>query len=246
MSLSLISLGLYDLRDISKKALDEARLCNILYFEDYTSYYDNSLEEIEKAIGLSIERLSREGIENNSEKIIKEAKQHKVGILVIGDALSATTHSSLLLEAKQKRIKIKVIHGSSILTAISETGLFLYNFGKITSIPFENKEIYEPYEVIKRNKPLHTLLLLDLKDKNYMNAREAIDYLLRIEEERKEKLFTEDTLCVICCALGSDNSIIKAGKVKDLIKLTFDKYPQCLIVPGKLHFHEEEFLETLK
>ncbi|MDD5331588.1 MAG: diphthine synthase [Candidatus Nanoarchaeia archaeon] len=246
MSLSLISLGLYDLRDISKKALDEARTCDMLYFEDYTSYYNNSLEEIERAIGKVIERVTREGVENNSDKIIREAKSNKVGILVIGDALSATTHSSLLLEAKKNKIIIKVIHGSSVLTAIGETGLFLYNFGKITSIPFENKEIYEPYEVIKRNKPLHTLLLLDLKDGKYMNVHEAMEYLLRVEKERKEGLFTEDTLCVVCCALGSDTSEIKSGKVKDLLKKHFVQKPQCLIVPGKMHFHEEEFLETLK
>ncbi|MDD5254140.1 MAG: diphthine synthase [Candidatus Nanoarchaeia archaeon] len=246
MSLSLISLGLYDIRDMSKKALDEAKLCNVLYFEDYTGYYNTSLEDIEKIIGFSIERITRQGLENNSDKILKESSKNKVGILVVGDALSATTHSSLLLEAKQKGIHVNVIHGSSVFTAIAETGLFLYNFGKTTSIPFNNKNVYEPYNVIKSNKPFHTLLLLDLKDGKYMNAHEAIEYLLRVEKEKKEKVFTENTLCVVCSALGSDNSEIIAGKAEQLLNKRFTKKPQCLIVPGKMHFHEEEFLETLK
>ncbi len=158
--------------------------------------------------------------------------------------MTATTHSSLVLDARKKGVKVWIIHGSSIFTAVAETGLFLYNFGKTTSIPFENEKVETPYDVIKQNKDLHTLCLLDLrsKEKKFMRASEAIAYLLGVEAKRKEKVFLDETLCVICAGLGSEKQVIKAGKAKDLLKVKVDVLPQCLIIPGKLHFMEEELL----
>lgn len=74
-----------------------------------------------------------------------------------------------MLRAKLKGIPFKVIHNSSILTAIGVCGLQLYNFGPTVSIVF-----FEPnwrpdsfYNKIKENRSrgLHTLCLLDIKMK---------------------------------------------------------------------------------
>lgn len=235
MTLYLISLGLYNLEDISIKAKETAKKCDILFHESYTHYFPYSTKKLSKFLNKKVGESKRENIENNSKEIIDLAKNKKVGILIGGDALSATTHSSLILEAKEKNVAIKIIHGSSILTAIAETGLFLYNFGKITSIPFNNKNITTPLTVLKQNKNLHTLFLLDLKDKEYLTAVEAIKYLLSKGMSNK--------LCIICAGLGSNNQEIIAGKAKDLIKKKINKKPQCLIIPGKLHFIEQEFIE---
>ena len=243
--LYLISLGLYEKEDMSIKAIETAKKCDKLYLETYTNFFKDDIKELSKFIGKEITKLDRQGIENESDKLLEEAKQKNIGILVGGDCLTATTHSSLIIDAKKKNIKIGIIHGSSIFTAISETGLFLYNFGKITSIPFENKQVEVPYNAIKENKELHTLCLLDLKpeDKKFMKAAEAISYLLRVEAKRKEKVFLEDSLCVICAGMGGDKQTIKSGKAKDLVKEELDVFPQCLIIPGKLHFMEEDSLD---
>ena len=37
--------------------------------------------------------------------------------------------------------------------------------------------------------------------------------------------------------------IIKVGKARDLLKENFNIHPQCLIVTGKMHFIEEDFLK---
>ncbi len=242
--LYLISLGLYEQEDMSIKALEAAKKCDKLYLEGYTNFFKDNAEQLSKFIGKKVTELGREDIENNVHKLLKEAEKLSIGILVGGDCLTATTHSSLILDAKKQGIKIGIIHGSSIFTAIAETGLFLYNFGKVTSIPFENEKVETPYDVIKQNKDLHTLCLLDLrtKEKKFMKASEAIRYLLAVEARRKERVFTEDTLCVMCAGLGSEKHVIKAGKSKDLLKENFNIFPQCLIVPGKLHFMEEELL----
>lgn len=87
---------------------------------------------------------------------------------------------------------------------------------------------------------LHTLFLLDLdpiKDK-YMAVSKALKYLL--------KQLNENEKIVVCSDLGEEKQGIKYGKIKDLVKLKFDKYPHCLIIPGKLHFIEEEALNILE
>lgn len=229
--LYLISLGLYDKNDISLKAIEAGKKCSTLYFEGYTNFYGSSIKELEKIFGKTIIELERGEVE--SDFLVKEAKNKKIGLLIIGDALSATTHSSFILEGA------KVIHGSSVLTAVGETGLMLYNFGKVTSIPFDNKNVKEPINVIKKNKDLHTLCLLDLKDGKYMGVSEGLTYLIKAGLDR-------DRLVVGCAGLGSDKPEIKFGKAKDLVKVNFKLKPQCIIVPGKMHFMEEDVLEKYK
>ncbi len=225
--LYLISLGLYDKKDISLRAIEAGKKCDVLYFEGYTSYYGSSLKELEKIFGNKIKELKRNEVE--SDFLVKEAKKKNVGLLVIGDVLGATTHSSFILDGA------KVIHGSSVLTAVGETGLMLYNFGKISSIPFDNKNVKEPYNVLKKNKDLHTLFLLDLKDGKYMTVNEGLKYLLK-------QGLDKNRLVVGCAGLGSDRREIVVGKAKDVVKKKFKLKPQCIIVPGKLHFIEEEIL----
>ena len=246
MSLFLISIGLFEKEDMSIKAAKTAKKCDVLYFEKYTNYYKNSTKELCKFLGKKIKEVTRSDLEEKSKKIVEEAKRKDVGLLVIGDALSATTHNTLLLECMEKKVDYEIIHGSSIFTAVAESGLSLYKFGNATSIPFENENIETPYDIIKGNMDMHTLVLLDLKNGKYMSTKEAIKYLLGVEAKRKENIFNENKLCIACFRLGSDKKEMHAGHAKDLMKIESKKYPQCLIVPGKLNFVEEEFMKKLK
>lgn len=233
--LYLIGLGL-TCKDINLNALESIKKCKKLYLENYTGL-GCSVKELEKIINKKIVLANRNLIENNSEKILNEAKNNNVAILVYGDPLSATTHINYLIECRKLKIKFKVIHSSSILTAIGETGLSLYNFGKTTSIPFNNKNIIAPINVIKDNLRLglHTLILLDLDPENnkFLTINKALDYLLENKINSK---------CVACSAIGTNKQEIKYGSIEKLKKLRFNKFPQCLIIPGSLHFREEEAL----
>ena len=235
--LHIISLGLFDKKDISIRGLETAKKCDVLYLERYTNFFDNNAKELEKFIGKKLIEIKREDLENKSSELIKKAEDSEIGILIPGDCFSATTHFSLLQEAKKEDIKVNVIHGSSILTAIGESGLSLYNFGKTTTIPLENKNLKSPINVLKNNQKLgmHTLFLLDVKENRWMSINEGLKYLL-------ENKIDENTLILGCCGLGSEKKEIKAGKIKDLINFEFNIYPQCFIIPGKLHFTEEEAL----
>lgn len=246
MVLYLIGIGLSDEKDITVKGLEIVRDCNFVYLENYTSTLSIDVKKLEDFYGKKVILADRDLIERQAEdEIISKAKEHNVAVLVIGDVYSATTHTSLVLTAKKASVEVKTVHNASVLTAVSETGLSLYKFGKVASIPFENKEIEAPYNVLAENKDNHTLFLLDLNpsSENYMNVKEAVEYLLLMEKKQNKKLFTEDTKVVVCCRLGSDDQEIFYGTVKEVLKKKFNKYPQCLIVPGKLHFMEEEFLQ---
>jgi diphthine synthase len=250
MTLYLIGLGLSDEKDITAKGLEAIKKCDIIYLEHYTSLLNCSVEDLEKFFGKEIVLADRSRTESDDNEIIQQARTKDVAFLVIGDSMSATTHIDLMMRAKKEGIKCQVIHNASILTAVGITGLQLYKFGKTTSIPMHNENVEAPYNVLKENLSLglHTLLLLDLhpSEGKFMTANDAIKYLLKVESKRKENLFTENTLCIGCARIGSENQTIKAGHAKDLVHFDFGKPVHCLIVPGKLHFMEEEALEMWK
>lgn len=236
--LNLIGIGLSH-KNITEEIKDIVKKSDLAYFENYTSKYDISVKELEKILNKKLIIADRELVEN-SDEILKNAKTKNVSLLIIGDIFMATTHISLFLEAKKQCIKVNLIHNVSILDAVSDSGLSLYNFGKITSIPFSNENVVEPFNVLKMNRKmgLHTLFLLDLdpvKDK-YMEVSEGLKYLL--------KRLNENEKVVVCSALGTEKQEIRYGKIKDLINKRFDKSPNCLITPGKLHFVEEEILNS--
>lgn len=188
-------------------------------------------------------------VENNADEILEKAKTNDVAFLVVGDVFSATTHHDLRLRAIKAGIKVEIINNVSIMTAVGITGLDLYKFGRTTTIVFPEPNFFPetPYDAIKMNlvNGLHTLCLLDIKrDREmYMDINEALHLLLAIEEKRKEKVINEDTKVVGCARLGSENQLIKYGTVKELLTFNFGEPLHAMIIPGKLHFMEEEVLE---
>ena len=249
MTLYFIGLGLNDEKDISLKGLEIVKKADFVYLESYTSKLNCNLNYLESLYGKKIIIASRNLVENEAEKtILANAKNHDVAFLVVGDVFSATTHMDLYLRAKGLAIKTRIIHNASVFTAVGITGLQLYKFGKIASIPFHNENVEVPYDILALNQKnnLHTLLLLDLKEdsNNSLIVNDAIRYLLKVELKRGERIFTDSTLCIGCAKLGSLDEIIKAGKAKDLLKFNFKEGMHCLLVPSKqLHFMEEDALK---
>ena len=246
--LYIIGTGLNDEKGLSLASIETLKKCDKVLLESYTSIYPGKLEDLEKLIDKKIILADRKLIEVDIEVVIEEANSSDVAILIIGDPLGATTHTDLLLRCKEKKVEYKVIHNAGILNAVADTGLSLYKFGKITSIPFltDDWKVETPYNVIKENGTGHTLVLLDLKpeEEKTMTFKEGVEFLLNIEKDRKEGVFTEESLVVGCAGLGRNDSVIQFGKAKDLVEV--DVYPQCLIVVGDLHFMEEDMLETYK
>ncbi len=255
MTLYFIGLGLGNENDITLNGLEAVKKCDVVYLENYTSVLSCKKEDYEGLFGKKIILAGRTLVESceKENKILENAKKSDVALLVGGDPLVATTHIGLLLSAKKQGIRCKVIHNSSIICAVGIIGLQPYKFGKVTSIPLENENIESPYDILKDNLSLgmHTLFLLDFEsngldnnndNRKFVSINDAIRYLLKVELKRNEKIFNEKTFCVGCARLGTNNQTIKFGAAQILLKHNFYKPPHCLIVPGKLHFMEEEML----
>ncbi|KYK25161.1 hypothetical protein AYK26_07880 [Euryarchaeota archaeon SM23-78] len=250
MTLYLIGIGLWDEKDITVKGLEAVMQCEKVFLESYTSRLGVDFKKLQEYYGKKIILANRELVEKNANKILEPAKDSNVALLVIGDVFGATTHLDLYLRAKKENIDVVIINNASILNAVGIVGLELYKYGKTTSIPFHNKNVETPYDVIKHNKAskLHTLLLLDIDAENnrFMTIKQAIEYLLRVEDKRKEKVFTKQTKCIGVARLGSEKPKIVYDTAEKLLKTDFGEPMHSLIVPSKLHFVEEDALKIWK
>jgi len=129
------------------------------------------------------------------------------------------------------------------------TGLHNYKFGKTVTIPFPENTSETPYNVIAQNKKLglHTLCLLDLKadEGRFLSLKEGLIMLLEIEQKRKKRVVTPNTLAVGVARVGSDVPTLKADSTKNLLRYDFGSPPHSLIFPGRMHFMESEALVAL-
>jgi diphthine synthase len=242
--LTLISIGLFDEKDLTLRGIEEAKKSDKVYIELYTSRWHGSLKSLEKILGKKITELKRSDLEEDSRKIIEEAKKQDVAILIEGSALVQTTHLALLQEAKKLKIKTKIIHNASIISAVGETGLHVQKFGQYVTIPFpertKGKFPESVFEIIKENQKrgLHTLCLLDMaaEQNRYMKVNEALEILLN------GNVVTENMEIVAFARVGSDRPLIAYGKASDLIRKNIREIPAVMIIPGKFHYTEKEFL----
>ncbi len=134
--LHIIGLGL-DKESMSVEAKKILKKAHKVYLDTYTVMFPYDPLELEALIGKKITGLTREELESN--KIVEEASKRDIALLVYGSPLTATTHISLMLEARKKHVPVKILHNASVLDAIAETGLQLYKFGKIASMPAWHK-----------------------------------------------------------------------------------------------------------
>ncbi|KAJ2363323.1 diphthine synthase [Coemansia sp. RSA 2607] len=262
--LYIIGLGLSDERDITVKGLEAVKKSERVYLEAYTSILMVPKERLEAFYGREVILAHRETVESHSDDILRDADKIDVSLLVVGDPYGATTHSDLVIRAHELNIPVKTIHNASIMNAVSATGLQLYSFGQTISLVFFT-DSWRPdsfYDRIKENAAigLHTLCLLDIKVREqsienmmrnrpiyepprYMSVNLAVEQLLEVEENRKEKAYTEDTIAVGVSRLGSDDQVIKAGTLKQLLDVDFGQPLHSLVLVGsRLHLLEAEIL----
>jgi diphthine synthase len=240
--LYIIGLGLSG--DLTGEGVATAKTCKV-YIEVYTSFLTVPLENLENLLQKEITVLTRKDVEE-TQTFLKEAQTTDVAFLVVGDPLVATTHAEIIIEARNRNIKTKIIHNASVYSAVAETGLQIYKFGKTVTIPYPQKG-FQPtsfYEILQKNMKMgaHTLVLLDIQEdqKKYMNPGEAMAILHHAG-------FQGDVVCI--SRLGCKNQNIVYGNITNLLQLEKDFWgspPHCLVIPASLHFKEEEFLQVYR
>jgi diphthine synthase len=231
--LYLIGLGLNE-KSVSMEGQETIGKCARVYLEHYTIDFPYDIKEL--GLGEEINKLARGDVESN--KLIEEAKTEDIALLVYGSPLFATTHISLILDAKKAGVNTKIIYASSIYDAIAETGLQLYKFGKTASMPTW-KQDYKPefIQYVQENQSIkaHSLILVDI-------GLKIEDALNQLEESIKTNKISAEKI-VLCRKLGTKKSSIFYGTISELRKQKI-KSPFCFVIPGEMHFLEKEALET--
>ncbi|WNY27160.1 diphthine synthase [Methanolapillus ohkumae] len=253
--LTFVGLGLFDEKDISLKGLDAILAADLIYLEFYTSrLMGTTLEKMEALYKKPIHVLLREDVEQNPDWILN-ARDKNIVFLTGGDTMTSTTHIDLRIRAADLGIETKLIHGSSIISAVyGLSGLQNYRFGKSVSIPFPytssrgNRVVTEtPYDTISKNKEngLHTLVFLDIHaELGYMKVSDALCLLLEVENKRKEGVMTHQIAVGIARA-GSDDVYVQADFADNYDHFELGGPLQILVIPGDLHFVEAEALVKL-
>jgi diphthine synthase len=235
--LYIIGLGLNE-KGISLEGCEALKRCKKVYLEGYTVNFPYSVKELQRIVGENrkISVLGRDGVEDS--KLVKEGKKDDICLLVYGSPLFATTHMTLISDCKKAKVKVKIVYGASIFDALGSTGLQLYKFGKISSMPKWQKSFTPDsfLDFVIENKKIeaHSLILVDIG----LEFKDALEELKVAGKNKKVKLGK----IVVCSSLGSDKGKIYYGEIEDLIKKKV-KMPYCFIIPGKMHFFEEDVLK---
>ena len=252
MPLTFVGLGLWDEDDVSVKGLAAARAADIVFAETYTAFLGGTdAARLEKALGRPVRWLTRAEVEDGGV-ILEAAHARDAALLVVGDSLTATTHTDLRLRCAKEGVPTRIVHGASVATAVPGLlGLANYKFGRTTTLVFPEGRYFatSPYDVVAENlaRGLHTLVLLDLRaeDRRFMTASEGAALLLRAEEERKLGAIGPDTLTCVVARAGSPAPIVARGALARIAAADFGPPLHTIVVPGKLHFMEEEALAAL-
>lgn len=235
--LYIIGLGLNE-KGISIEGKEAIKKSKKIYLENYTIEFPYDISKLEEIIGKKIICIGRKEVEG--DKLIKEAKKSDISLLIYGCPLFATTHMTLILDAEKQKVITQIIYSASVFDAVAETGLQLYKFGKITSMP-KWKKHFNPdsfLEFVEQNNSInaHSLILIDIG----LNCEDALNEL---EITCKKRNFDLDNF-LVCSNLGADNSYILYGNIQNLRKKSGKiSAPFCFIIPREMHFLEKEAVD---
>ncbi|EFE44310.1 hypothetical protein TRV_00926 [Trichophyton verrucosum HKI 0517] len=262
--LYLVGLGLADETDITVKGLEIVKKAERVYLEAYTSILLVDTAKLEEFYGRPVIVADREMVESSSDEILHNADRVDVAFLVVGDPFGATTHTDLVLRARELGIEMRNIPNASIMSAIGCTGLQLYSFGQTVSMVFFT-DTWKPssyYDRIKQNAEhgLHTLVLLDIKVKEqslenmargrkiyepprYMTVAQCAEQMLETEAERKEGICGPESLAIGAARVGAVDQQLVVGTLKELTKVDLGKPLHSLVLLGtKTHELERDYI----
>src|ERR1700680_54234 len=211
----LYFVGLGIEQSLTLKTVRELKKCEKVFYESYTSPVireDLTNELSEQLSPARVEVVKREVVEDG-RKILESAKQAPVALIASGDPMIATTHQELRTRAIKEGIETKIIHGSSVLSAVvGELGLHSYNFGRTVTMTREPMQ-YTAYNTIFNNllKGLHTTVLLEWDEANnfFLEPKTAVQSLLESEKDLKQEVFDDGTLLLVASRLGTESSKLR-------------------------------------
>jgi diphthine synthase len=242
-----VGLGICGVDGISSGALEVLKTADVTFLENFTSPIGkNELSRIKKLVKGKF-RIAPRWMVEDGKTILSEAKKKNVVLLSYGDPYIATTHIELRTRAESEKIKTKTIHGASaIMSLIGECGLHYYKMGPPVTL-MKEQSLTTVYYTIYENllKGNHSILLLEYNSEInfFLEPKEAFSNLLFAEKEQGRNAIDESTFVIVASRVGSKNQNIIAGKISSLVNIDFGKPPHTIILPGRLHFTEQDALK---
>ena len=233
--------------DSLKKLLTDA---DLVVVETYTSPMSEWIVGLAKGYARDVMVATRDLLEERSHEIVRLAAQKDVVVLVPGDPLIATTHSSLIVEAIESGVKARVIPAvSGPCASMSASGLQFYRFGRKITIPGPWRGVGLTYVALwflgNLCLNLHTLFLLDVSPSGDQlspadGARAVLDGLKELLGEVPPAFGGLLTLAISVGEGQVESSYSTLSQPQGLRELK----PSSLIVPSHLHVSEREFLQA--
>jgi len=250
--LLFVGTGIDGVRGLSLAAIDELDRCDVVYAERFTSSLsERDIDELAKIIKKPVSVVSRWYIEDGRE-ILENAASRSVALVTYGDPLIATTHAELRTRAVKKSIKTKVMHSASgIFAAIGEIGLQFYKFGRAATIMSDFQSARSVYNAIYENllNGNHSLVLTEFRgdgqgDPFFLDPPSAIRSLVEIENDRRLGIILPETFGIVASRVGTASQAILSGALSSLQTRDCGQGPHSIIIPGALHFVEQESIEA--
>ena len=247
--LTLVGLGLGGSESLTQAGIAAISAADTIFAEGYTSHLvPETLAWIEQEAG-SVLLLSREEVEQ-PKVLLAAARNSDIVLLVGGDPFAATTHVSLRLQCSEAGIECRAVHNTSVLTAVAgELGLQHYRFGPVTTLVLSegNYKPLSPVKQVVQNSELgfHSLVLLDIRaddpavEPRLMTAQEGAGLLL-------DGGVLPEALACAAARVGRSDQKLWTGSLSEMPQAGLGLTPHSLVIPGKLHFVEEEALATLR
>ncbi len=255
MALFIIGAGL-SAEYLTLRALRLLGMAEKVYVDSYTSIAPGVDVELLRRLfpHLEVVVASRRMLEDEAHRIIEEARERDIAVLVPGDPFTATTHVALRVEAARRGVRVVVAYGVSGVQAVAgAAGLQFYRFGRSVTLVYP-EEYYKPYTVVEvvwenMDRNLHTLVLLDLRldEGKAMTIPEAVRILLELEEEyaRREgvKPRISGARLVGVARAGLPDERCVWGTPEEVASASYPPPPHSLVVLApRLHPMEEEAL----
>jgi diphthine synthase len=244
-----VGLGISGIDGISSNALNIIKKADIVFLENFTSPIGT--QEVAKIRKLAKKKLkiAPRWMVEDGKAILLASKRKTVVLLSYGDPYVATTHIELRTRAEKEKIRTKTIHGVSAITSlVGECGLHHYKIGRPVTIMRELSSLTTVYYTIYENlvKGSHSVLILEYNnDANFfLDPKKAFSSLLIMEGLQKRDVINESTFMIVASRIGTKNQGIIAGKLLSLMNANFGRPPHTIIIPGELHFTENDAIKT--
>jgi diphthine synthase len=225
-----------------------ADCADMIYVETYTTprfeWIAGELKKLKKHVQLADRNL----VETQSRQLVEQALMKRVLLVAPGDPLIATTHKSLIAEARKSNVECVILPGvSGVCAAKALSGLDYYNFGRTLTIPGPWRGA-RPYSVVRGIAGnlcigLHTLLLLDINPASgdqldpCLGLSRIRDVLL---DENLPDIIGPAEMIIVQRAGLPDSKIARVGGIEELCKFGDTREPVSVVIPGRVPRYERE------